>query len=98
MKFKLYNHSEAALNERIALILNEEKKKGSEKEALKTIFQSIDFTTLEAFDNEAKIKDFCEKALAFPKQKPHLSVPAICIYSPFIRHFHWFLALAGTLI
>ena len=106
MKFKPYNHSEAALNERIALILNEEKKKGHEKEALRTIFQSIDFTTLEAFDNEAKIKDFfqsidfttleafdneakikdfCEKALAFPKQKPHLSVPAICIYSPFIR-------------
>ena len=73
MKFKPYNHSEAALNERIGLILNEEKKKGHEKEALKTIFQSIDFTTLEAFDNEAKIKDFCEKALAFPKQKPHLS-------------------------
>ena len=53
MKFKPYNHSEAALNERIALILNEEKKKGHEKEALRTIFQSIDFTTLEAFDNEA---------------------------------------------
>ena len=85
MKFKPYNHSEAALNERIALILNEEKKKGHEKDALRTIFQSIDFTTLEAFDNEAKIKDFCEKALTFPKQKPHLSVPAICIYSPFIR-------------
>ena len=92
MKFKPYNHSEAALNERIALILSEEKKKGHEKEALKTIFQSIDFTTLEAFDNEAKIKDFCEKALAFPKQKPHLSVPAICIYSPFIRQAKQLLA------
>ena len=48
MKFKPYNHSEAALNERIALIVNAEKKKGGEKEALRTIFQSIDFTTLEA--------------------------------------------------
>ena len=85
MKFIPYNHTEAALNERIGLILSEEKKKGNEKEALRTIFQSIDFTTLEAFDNEAKIKEFCEKALAFPAQKPHLSVPAICIYSPFIR-------------
>ena len=56
MKFKPYNHSEEALNERIRLIINEEKKKGNEKEAMKTIFQSIDFTTLEAFDNEAKIK------------------------------------------
>jgi len=85
MKFTPYNHTEAALNERIGLILSEEKKKGNEKEALKTIFQSIDFTTLEAFDNEAKIKEFCKRALAFPTQKPHLSVPAICIYSPFVR-------------
>ena len=92
MKFKPYNHTEAALNERINLIVSEEKKKGHEKEALKTIFQSIDFTTLEAFDNEAKIKDFCEKALAFPKQKPYLSVPAICIYSPFIRQAKQLLA------
>ena len=58
MKFTPYNHTEAALNERIRLILNEEKKKGNEKEALRTIFQSIDFTTLEAFDNEAKIKEW----------------------------------------
>ena len=85
MKFKPYIHSEAALNERIALILSEEKKKGHEKEALRTIFQSIDFTTLEAFDNEAKIKDFCEKALAFP----------ICIYSPFIRQAKQQLAGSG---
>ena len=81
MKFNSYNHSEAALNERIAQIVNIEKKQGSEKEALKTIFQSIDFTTLEAFDNKEKINDFCAKALDFPKQAPHLSVPAICIYS-----------------
>ena len=85
MKFNSYSYSEAALNERIAQIVNEEKQKGNVKEALKTIFQSIDFTTLEAFDNEEKINDFCAKALAFPKQEPHLSVPAICIYSPFVR-------------
>ncbi len=85
MQFSPYHHSEAALNERIGLIIGEEKKQGNEKEALRTIFQCIDFTTLEAFDNEERIKDFCEKALSFPKQKPHLSVPAICIYSPFIR-------------
>jgi deoxyribose-phosphate aldolase len=85
MQFKPYTHSEAALNERIAQIIDIEKKHGNEKEALKTIFQSIDYTTLEAFDNEEKINDFCAKALAFPKRAPHLSVPAICIYSPFIR-------------
>lgn len=85
MKFQPYTHSEAALEERIAQIIDIEKKQGSEKEALKTIFQSIDFTTLEAFDNEEKINEFCAKALEFPKQRPHLSVPAICIYSPFVR-------------
>ena len=85
MNFKPYTYTEEALNERINRIVNDEKQKGNEKEALKTIFQSIDFTTLEAFDNEAKINDFCAKALAFPKQEPYLSVPAICIYSPFIR-------------
>ena len=85
MRFNPYTHSEAALNERIAQIIDIETKKGSLKEALKTIFQSIDFTTLEAFDNAEKIDDFCAKALAFKQQKPHLSVPAICIYSPFVR-------------
>ena len=85
MQFNPYTYSEEVLDDRVARIINEEKQKGNEKEALKTIFQSIDFTTLEAFDNEEKINDFCAKALAFPKQEPHLSVPAICIYSPFIR-------------
>lgn len=92
MKFKPYNHSETALEERIRLIISEEKKKGNEKEALRTIFQSIDFTTLEAFDNAEKINEFCAKALAFPKKEPHLSVPAICIYSPFVRQAKQLLA------
>ena len=33
--------------------------------------------------------------MAFPKQKPHLSVPAICIYSPFIRQAKQQLAGSG---
>ena len=95
MKFGSYNHTEAALNERITQIVNTEMKQGNRKEALKTIFQSIDFTMLEAFDNEAKIDDFCEKALAFPKRAPHLSVPAVCIYSPFIHQAKQRLAGSG---
>ena len=95
MQFKPYTYTEEALMERIARIVNEEKQKGNEKEALKTIFQSIDFTTLEAFDNEEKINDFCAKALAFPKQEPHLSVPAICIYSPFVKQAKQLLAGSG---
>ncbi|MCR5013896.1 MAG: deoxyribose-phosphate aldolase [Bacteroidales bacterium] len=85
MEFKPYTYNETALDERIQSIVTEEKKNGNLNDALRTIFQSIDFTTLEAFDNEAKIDEFCAKALAFPKQEPHLSVPAICIYSPFVR-------------
>ena len=85
MRFKPYNHSEEALNERIRLIVNEEKKQGKEKEALKTIFQSIDFTALEAFDNANKIEEFCAKAIDFQKNSMGISVPAICIYSPFVK-------------
>ena len=95
MQFKPYTYTEEALNERIERIVNEEKQNGNVKEALKTIFQSIDFTTLEAFDNAEKIDEFCAKALAFPKQAPHLSVPAICIYSPFVRQAKQLLAGSG---
>ncbi len=95
MNFKPYTYTEEALNERITRIISEEKKNGNWKDALRTIFQSIDFTTLEAFDNEEKINEFCAKALAFPKQEPHLSVPAICIYSPFIRQAKRLLSGSG---
>ena len=52
---------------------------------MKTIFQSIDFTTLEAFDNAKKIEEFCAKAIDFQKNSMGISVPAICIYSPFVK-------------
>ena len=85
MEFKPYTYTEEQLLTRIDQIVAEQKAVSDEKESLKTIFQSIDFTTLEAFDNEQKINEFCAKALAFPKEEPHLSVPAICIYSPFVK-------------
>ena len=85
MEFKPYTYTEEQLLARIDQIVAEQKAVSDEKESLKTIFQSIDFTTLEAFDNEQKINEFCAKALAFPKEEPHLSVPAICIYSPFVK-------------
>lgn len=85
MNFKPYEYTEEQLQERIQQIVAEQTRISDQKESLSRIFQSIDFTTLEAFDNEEKINEFCAKALAFPKEEPHLSVPAICIYSPFIR-------------
>ena len=92
MNFKPYTYTEEQLLARIDQIVAEQKAVSDEKESLKTIFQSIDFTTLEAFDNEQKINEFCAKALAFPKGKPHLSVPAICIYSPFVKQAKQLLA------
>lgn len=92
MNFKPYEYTEEQLLQRIDQIVAEQKSVSDEKESLKTIFQSIDFTTLEAFDNEEKINDFCAKALAFPKEEPHLSVPAICIYSPFVKQAKQLLA------
>ena len=85
MNFKPYEYTEEQLLQRIDQIVAEQKAVSDEKESLKTIFQSIDFTTLEAFDNEQKINEFCSRALAFPKEEPYLSVPAICIYSPFVK-------------
>jgi len=40
---------------------------------------------LEAFDNAKKIEDFCAKAIDFQKNSMGISVPAICIYSPFVK-------------
>ena len=85
MNFKPYEYTEEQLQQRIEQIVAEQTQISDRKESLARIFQSIDFTTLEAFDNEEKINDFCAKALAFPKQEPYLSVPAICIYSPFVK-------------
>ena len=95
MNFKPYEYTEEQLLQRIDQIVAEQKAISDEKESLKTIFQSIDFTTLEAFDNEQKINEFCAKALAFPKEEPYLSVPAICIYSPFVKQAKQLLAGSG---
>jgi len=85
MNFKTYNYNEEELQLRIEAILKRQSESCDRRDSLKTIFQSIDFTTLEAFDNSQKINDFCAKALAFPNNDLHLSVPAVCIYSPFVK-------------
>ena len=95
MNFKPYEYTEEQLQQRIEQIVAEQTQISERKESLARIFQSIDFTTLEAFDNEQKIHDFCAKALAFPKEVPYLSVPAICIYSPFVKQAKQLLAGSG---
>lgn len=95
MNFKPYEYTEEQLQQRIEQIVAEQTQISDRKESLARIFQSIDFTTLEAFDNEGRINEFCAKALAFPKQEPYLSVPAICIYSPFVKQAKQLLAGSG---
>lgn len=85
MEFRKYNHTEEELQARIDGIIKRQSESCDRRESLKTIFKSIDFTTLEAFDNTHKINEFCTKALAFSNSRPHLSVPAVCIYSPFVK-------------
>lgn len=85
MNFKSYNYNEEELQARIEAIIGKQSKNCDRHEALKTIFQSIDFTTLEATDNAQKINEFCMKALDFQKNEMGISVPAICIYSPFVK-------------
>ena len=67
MNFKPYNYTEEELQSRIEAIVKRQSEKSDRREALKTIFQSIDFTTLEAFDNAKKIEEFCAKAIDFQK-------------------------------
>ncbi|MGN0087818.1 MAG: deoxyribose-phosphate aldolase [Candidatus Limimorpha sp.] len=85
MDFKPYLFSEETLLSRVDEALSRQSRLCDRNESLKTIFQCIDFTTLEAFDNEIKINDFCSKALSFKDNDLHISVPAVCIYSPFVR-------------
>lgn len=85
MDFKPYLFSEETLLSRVDEALSRQSRLCDRVESLKTIFQSIDFTTLEASDNESKIDDFCTKALSFKDNDLHISVPAVCIYSPFVR-------------
>lgn len=85
MDFKPYLFSEETLLSRVDEALSRQSRLCDRNASLKTIFQCIDFTTLEAFDNETKINDFCSKALSFKDNDLHISVPAVCIYSPFVR-------------
>ena len=95
MDFKPYLFSEETLLSRVDEALSRQSRLCDRNESLKTIFQCIDFTTLEAFDNETKINDFCSKALSFKDNDLHISVPAVCIYSPFVRQAKEFLRGSG---
>lgn len=85
MNFHDYDYSESVLVERINTILKRQKENDDRKRSLETVFQCIDYTTLEGSDNQDKINAFCAKAMSFGNNPLHLSLPAVCIYSPFVR-------------
>lgn len=85
MNFHDYDYSESVLVERINTILKRQKENDDRKKSLETVFQCIDYTTLEGSDNQNKINAFCAKAMSFGNNALHLSLPAVCIYSPFVR-------------
>lgn len=85
MNFHDYDYSESVLVERINTILKRQKENDDRKKSLETVFQCIDYTTLEGSDNQDKINAFCAKAMSFGNNALHLSLPAVCIYSPFVR-------------
>lgn len=85
MCFGFYNHTEEELQARIDSIVGKQSGCSDRGEALKTIFRSIDFTTLESSDNARKIDDFCAKAIDYQNNNMGISLPAICIYSSFVK-------------
>lgn len=85
MNFHDYDYSESVLVERINTILKRQKENDDRKKSLETVFQCIDYTTLEGSDNQDKTNAFCAKAMSFGNNALHLSLPAVCIYSPFVR-------------
>lgn len=83
MKFNAYPFNKAQIEARIDNLVSVKLSEADYTKAMELIFNCIDLTTLEATDNATRIATFCDKALAY--QKHHISVAALCIYSPFLK-------------
>ncbi len=84
-QFNKYNYSLEQLSSRVESILKEEKKSLDKVKALKTILNIIDLTTLSGDDTTQRVKDLCQKGIAY--KDVHLDVPqvaAICVYPVFV--------------
>jgi len=69
------------------------------QEHLKACFGSIDLTTLNATDTEAKIVGIARKVNEFPQRFPHLPhVAAICVYPLFAKPLRKTLTASGVRI
>jgi len=72
------------VEERVKKVVSGDEGKTPDTGISRSILSLIDLTSLEGVDNSFKIRQLCEKALAF-KDKDLPCPAAVCIYPPFIR-------------
>lgn len=84
MKFSAYHQTTETLSARIGQLTGISLTDEELAQAWKTIFSCIDLTTLEATDNDERIRLLCNQALDFARSGKNVSVAAICVYMPFV--------------
>lgn len=90
-----YHFTKQEVENRISEYVNQPLRYFDEKEAYRFILNSIDLTTLEGSDNQAKITALCEKATSFISSDKQTKGPAaVCVYPPFVSQCKSL--LAGT--
>ncbi|MBK9291409.1 MAG: deoxyribose-phosphate aldolase [Bacteroidetes bacterium] len=95
MKFSAYSQTPESIAGRIAQISAVQLSDEALAVAWRTIFSCIDLTTLEATDNDDRIKGLCQQALDFAAAGKGVSVAAICVYMPFIEAGRKYLGDSG---
>ncbi|MCM1163291.1 MAG: deoxyribose-phosphate aldolase [Muribaculaceae bacterium] len=76
---------DAVVKTKVAEILDKHLEENRKPEVLKSIFNSIDLTTLKSTDSQRSVADFTERVNAFEHEHPDLpNVAAICVYPNFV--------------
>ena len=77
---------DAAVKAAVEKIINEHYEENNNVEVYKTLFNTIDLTTLKATDSPQSVADFTERVNAFDEEYPMLpNVAAICVYPNFAQ-------------
>jgi deoxyribose-phosphate aldolase len=84
-KFEKYDYSFEDLKNRVNNILNKELKELNKIEALRTILNVIDLTTLNGDDTSQRVIDLCNKGISYKDEKLDIpEVAAVCVYPVFV--------------
>ena len=79
-----YSNKLNNINDEIESLKKSSEKYIADADALQTMFNSIDLTTLRASDSTDSVRAFVEKVNSFAKDYPNLkNVGGICVYSVF---------------